>query len=91
MKTYLRYYATENLYHASAEYASGLGLDSRFPTLEKTAKKLLEQIHKENEEIPEKRHNGPTNHDIEQLNLFHHNPRPLSDEEEKRFLRLLGI
>jgi hypothetical protein len=91
METYLRYYATDKGHHASVEYSSGLGLDSRFPTLEKTAKKLLEQIHQENESIPLKRQNGPTKHDAEQLNLFDENPRPLTKEEEEKFLKLLGI
>lgn len=91
MKSYLRYYATEKLYHVSAEYSSGLGLDSRFPTLEKTAKNLLKMMQEENHQLPLKMQNGPTKHDKEQLNYLNQHPRPLTKEEEKNFLKLLGV
>jgi hypothetical protein len=91
MTSSLRYYATEKLYHASAEYDHGLAIDSRFSTLEKTAEELLKAIKKENEELPWSTRNGANRDDHYQHGLRKENPRPLSQEEEEKFLDLLGL
>lgn len=100
MRTYLRYYATEKkhsevrhfpTYNATAEYSSGFALDSRFSTLEETANRLVKEIKKQGEKIPEKMKNGPTRHDIIQHGYLREKARPLTAEEEQRFLQLLGL
>lgn len=91
MRTSLRYYATQKRYHATAEFDFGLGIDSRFSTLEKTAEELLKEIRKQNEEIPLRTQNGPNSHDIQQLKYLNEYTRPLTRDEERKFLDLLGL
>ncbi|MBN2459864.1 hypothetical protein JXB28_06280 [Candidatus Woesearchaeota archaeon] len=91
MRTSLRYYSTEKRYHATAEFSSGLAIDSRFPSLELTAQELMKKIVEFDEEIPMRTQNGPTGHDIQQLKYLNEYTRPLSQEEEEKFLDLLGL
>jgi hypothetical protein len=98
MRTYLRYYATEAekspskiLYHATAEYSSGLSVASRFAQLEITADRLLKEISQDGKSMPKSLLNGPTKQDIQQHGYRGEIARPLTSSEEKRFLKQLGL
>jgi len=91
MRNYLRYYATDKRFHVTASYSSGLCIDSRYSTLEKTAKEFLQEIRKEGIKLPTSTVNKPTRHDITQLKYRGETVRPLTEAEERKFLKLLGL